>query len=334
MISYILRRLVLLIPVLIGMSIVVSLIIYAIPGDPAKMMLGEKASPESLNELRDRLGLNDPWYKQYFNYMGKVVTGDLGTSIKTKNPIVEEIFPYLAATFELTLFSMLIAIFFGMNFGIIAAWRQNSWPDYMLMIVALVGVSMPVFWLGLMEQLFFSLKLGWFPTMGRISAREPIDAITNLYLIDTLITLNWNGFIQSVRHLILPAFALATIPMAIIARISRTSMLEVLRSDYVRTAHAKGLMPRAVIYKHTLRNAFIPILTIIGLQTGMLLGGAVLTETIFSWPGVGQYIYNAISNRDYPVIQSGILMVATIFVLINLIVDILYAAIDPRITYN
>jgi peptide/nickel transport system permease protein len=334
MISYILRRLVLLIPVLIGMSIVVSLIIYAIPGDPAKMMLGEKASPESLNELRDRLGLNDPWYKQYFNYMGKVVTGDLGTSIKTKNPIIEEIFPYLAATFELTLFSMLIAIVLGMNFGIIAAWRQNSWPDYMLMIVALVGVSMPVFWLGLMEQLFFSLKLGWFPTMGRISAREPIDTITNLYLIDTLITLNWNGFVQSIRHLVLPAFALATIPMAIIARISRTSMLEVLRSDYVRTARAKGLMPRAVIYKHTLRNAFIPILTIIGLQTGMLLGGAVLTETIFSWPGVGQYIYNAISNRDYPVIQSGILMVATIFVLINLLVDILYAVIDPRITYN
>jgi peptide/nickel transport system permease protein len=334
MISYILRRLVLLIPVLIGMSIVVSLIIYAIPGDPAKMMLGEKASPESLNELRDRLGLNDPWYKQYFNYMGKVVTGDFGTSIKTKNPIIEEIFPYLAATFELTLFSMLIAVFFGMNFGIIAAWRQNSWPDYMLMIVALVGVSMPVFWLGLMEQLFFSLKLGWFPTMGRMSTRDPIDTITNLYLIDTLLTLNWNGFVQSIRHLILPAFALATIPMAIIARISRTSMLEVMRSDYVRTAKAKGLLPRAVIYKHTLRNAFIPILTIIGLQMGMLLGGAVLTETIFSWPGVGQYIYNAISIRDYPVIQSGILMVATIFVLINLIVDILYAVIDPRITYN
>jgi peptide/nickel transport system permease protein len=334
MINYILRRLVLLIPVLIGMSLVVSLIIYAIPGDPAKMMLGDKASPESLNELRDRLGLDDPWHIQYFNYMGKVVQGDFGTSIKTKNPIIEEILPYLAATFELTLFALLIAVFFGMNFGIIAAWRQNSWPDYMLMIVALVGVSMPVFWLGLMEQLFFSLKLGWFPTMGRIGTRDPIDAITNLYLIDTLITLNWNGFVQSIRHLILPAFALATIPMAIIARISRTSMLEVMRSDYVRTAKAKGLLPRAIIYKHTLRNAFIPILTIIGLQMGMLLGGAVLTETIFSWPGVGQYIYNAISIRDYPVIQSGILMVATIFVLINLIVDILYAVIDPRITYN
>lgn len=334
MISYILRRLVLLIPVLVGMSLVVSLIIHAIPGDPAKMMLGEKASPASLNELRDRLGLNDPWYKQYFNYMGKVVTGDLGTSIKTKNPISKEILPYLAATFELAIFSMLIAVFFGMNFGIIAAWRQNTWPDYVLMIVALVGVSMPVFWLGLMEQLFFSLKLGWFPTIGRISARDPIETITNLYLIDTILTLNWYGFVQSLRHLILPAFALATIPMAIIARISRASMLEVLRSDYVRTAHAKGLAPRVVIYKHTLRNAFIPIITIIGLQMGMLLGGAVLTETIFSWPGVGQYIYNAISNRDYPVIQSGILVVATIFVLINLVVDILYAVIDPRITYN
>jgi peptide/nickel transport system permease protein len=334
MINYILRRLVLLIPVLIGMSLVISLMIYAIPGDPAKMMLGQKASPESLNELRDRLGLNDPWYEQYFNYMGKVVTGDLGTSIRTKNSIAEEILPYLAATFELTIFSMTIAVFFGMNFGIIAAWRQNSWPDYMLMIVALVGISVPVFWLGLMEQLFFSLKLGWLPTLGRISARDPIDTITNLYLIDTILTLDWNGFVQTLRHLILPAFALATIPMAIIARISRASMLEVLRSDYVRTAYAKGLMPRAVIYKHTLRNAFIPIITIIGLQMGLLLGGAVLTETIFSWPGVGQYIYNAISNRDYPVIQSGILVVATIFVLINLVVDILYAVIDPRITYN
>lgn len=334
MISYILRRLVLLIPVLVGMSLVVSLLIHAIPGDPAKMMLGEKASPESLNELRDRLGLNDPWYKQYFNYMGKVVSGDLGTSIKTKNPISKEILPYLAATFELAIFSMLIAVFFGMNFGIIAAWRQNTWPDYVLMVIALVGVSMPVFWLGLMEQLFFSLKLGWFPTIGRISARDPIDTITNLYLIDTILTLNWNGFVQSFRHLILPSFALATIPMAIIARISRASMLEVLRSDYVRTAYAKGLTPMRVIYKHTLRNAFIPIITIIGLQMGMLLGGAVLTETIFSWPGVGQYIYNAISNRDYPVIQSGILVVATIFVLINLLVDILYAVIDPRITYN
>lgn len=334
MISYILRRLVLLIPVLVGMSLVVSLLIHAIPGDPAKMMLGEKASPESLNELRDRLGLNDPWYKQYFNYMGKVVSGDLGTSIKTKNSISKEIMPYLAATFELAIFSMLIAVFFGMNFGIIAAWRQNTWPDYVLMVIALVGVSMPVFWLGLMEQLFFSLKLGWFPTIGRISARDPIDTITNLYLIDTILTLNWNGFVQSFRHLILPAFALATIPMAIIARISRASMLEVLRSDYVRTAYAKGLTPMRVIYKHTLRNAFIPIITIIGLQMGMLLGGAVLTETIFSWPGVGQYIYNAISNRDYPVIQSGILVVATIFVLINLLVDILYAVIDPRITYN
>lgn len=334
MISYILRRLVLLIPVLVGMSLVVSLLIHAIPGDPAKMMLGDKASPESLNDLRDRLGLNDPWYKQYFSYMGKVVTGDLGDSIKTKNPISKEILPYLAATFELAIFSMLIAVFFGMNFGIIAAWRQNTWPDYVLMIVALVGVSMPVFWLGLMEQLFFSLKLGWFPTIGRISARDPIETITNLYLIDTIITLNWNGFVQSIRHLILPAFALATIPMAIIARISRASMLEVLRSDYVRTAYAKGLSPMRVVYKHTLRNAFIPIITIIGLQMGMLLGGAVLTETIFSWPGVGQYIYIAISNRDYPVIQSGILVVATIFVLINLLVDILYAVIDPRITYN
>jgi peptide/nickel transport system permease protein len=334
MISYILRRLVLLIPVLIGMSLVVSLLIHAIPGDPAKMMLGDKASPESLNDLRDRLGLNDPWYKQYFNYMGKVVTGDLGKSIKTKNPISKEILPYLAATFELAIFSMLIAVFFGMNFGIIAAWRQNTWPDYVLMIVALVGVSMPVFWLGLMEQLFFSLKLGWFPTIGRISSRDPIETITNLYLLDTILTLNWNGFVQSIRHLILPAFALATIPMAIIARISRASMLEVLRSDYVRTARAKGLTPKVVVYKHTLRNAFIPIITIIGLQMGMLLGGAVLTETIFSWPGVGQYIYIAISNRDYPVIQSGILVVATIFVLINLLVDILYAVIDPRITYS
>lgn len=334
MLSYIIRRLILLIPVLLGMSIVVFLIIHAIPGDPAKMMLGEKADPEALEQLRETLGLNEPWYIQYFDYMKNILTGDLGTSLLTQKPIAEEILPYLAATFELTVCSMVIAIFFGMNLGIIAAWKQNSWPDYILMIIALVGVSMPVFWLGLMEQLLFSVKLNWLPSMGRENVRTPIDPITHLYLIDSLIAGNWRGFGQVVKHLILPSFALATIPMAIIARITRTSMLEVLRSDYVRTAVAKGLMPRKVVYKHTLRNAFIPILTVIGLQMGMLLGGAVLTETIFSWPGVGQYIYDAISNRNYPVIQSGILVVATIFVLVNLIVDILYAAVDPRITYN
>lgn len=334
MLSYAIRRLLLTIPVLIGMTLVVFAIIHAIPGDPALTILGERATPESLARLRSDLGLDNPWYIQYAIYIKQLLVGDLGMSLKTKVAISQEIFPYLAATLELTIVSLLIAVFVGVNAGIVSAWKQNSWFDYVSMLIALIGVSMPVFWLGLMEQWIFAQKLHWLPSIGRFNSREPIEAITHLYVIDTLLAGNGKGLWDVIKHLILPGIALGTIPMALIARITRSSMLEVMRSDYIRTARAKGLRDMYVIYKHALKNAFIPILTVIGLQAGLLLGGAVLTETIFGWPGIGRYIYDAISYRDYPVIQSGILVVAFIFVMINLAVDLLYSTVDPRIRYR
>lgn len=332
--SYILKRLIVLIPVLLGMTIIVFSIIHAIPGDPADTILGEKATEQSKQALREQLGLDRPWLEQYFAYLGDLLTGDLGSSIRTKEPISQEIGPYLAATMELTVASMLFAIVIGVNAGIISAWRHNSWFDYICMIIALVGVSMPIFWLGLMEQWIFANKLHWLPSIGRVNVREPLEAVTGFYVIDAIISGQTAQLWTVVKHLILPSIALGTIPMAVIARMTRSSMLEVMQSDYIRTAKAKGLSQFYVVYRHGLKNAFIPVLTVIGLQTGALLGGAVLTETIFAWPGVGRYIYEAISNRDYPVIQSGILIIAIIFVVINLLVDLLYALFDPRIQYK
>ncbi|GAB6005376.1 ABC transporter permease subunit [Geobacillus vulcani] len=334
MLSYVVRRVLMVIPVLFGMSLVVFFMIRAIPGNPAQVILGQKATKEAVAALTHKLGLDEPWYVQYVKYIGGLLHGDLGESIRTGAPIAEEIWPYLAATIELSLAAMLIAVIIGVNAGIISAWFQNSWFDYIAMVLALIGVSMPIFWLGLMEQWLFSIELDWLPTSGREDVRTPVEPITHLYLIDTLLSGNTDQFWQVIQHLVLPSMALATIPMAIIARMTRSSMLEVMKSDYIRTARAKGLSMFWVVYKHSLKNAIIPVLTVIGLQTGLLLGGAILTETIFSWPGIGRYIYDAIGYRDYPVIQSGILIIATIFIFINLIVDLLYAIIDPRIKYN
>ena len=334
MFTYSIKRFLHLIPVLLGLSLVVFFIIRAIPGDPAQIILGQAASKEAIDELTKSLGLDQPWYIQYFHYLGDLLTGDLGESIRTKEPISEEIWPYLAATIELSFFAMMIAIFVGVNAGIISAWFQNSWFDYIAMILALIGVSMPIFWLGLMEQWLFAINLEWLPTSGRNNVRNPIETITNIYIIDTLLQGRMDQFVTVIKHLILPSIALATIPMAIIARITRSTMLEVLRADYIRTARSKGLRMFRDVYKHSFKNAIIPVLTVIGLQAGLLLGGAILTETIFSWPGIGRYIYDAIQYRDYPVIQSGILIIALFFVCINLIVDLLYAVIDPRIKYR
>lgn len=334
MLSYIGKRLLQLIPVLLGMTFIVFMIIRAIPGNPAQVILGQQATAEAVAALTAKLGLDKPWYTQYFEYLKGIVTGDLGESMRTRAPVAEEVWPYLAATFELALFAIIVAVVVGINAGIVSAWFQNSWFDYGAMIFALVGVSMPIFWLGLMGQWAFALELSWLPTSGREPVRDPVAAVTNLYVIDTIIAGRFDQLGQVLKHLILPGLALATIPMAIIARMTRSSMLEVMRSDYVRTARAKGQKMFFVVYKHALKNAIIPVLTIIGLQMGMLLGGAILTETIFAWPGIGRYIYEAIGYRDYPVIQSGILIVAFIFVMINLIVDLLYSFIDPRIKYD
>ena len=334
MLNYIGKRLLQLIPVLLGMTFIVFMIIRAIPGNPAQMILGQQATKEAVEALTIKLGLDNPWYIQYFKYLGNLFQGDLGESMRTRSPVSDEIWPYLAATFELALFAIVIAVIIGINAGIISAWFQNSWFDYTAMILALVGVSMPIFWLGLMGQWVFAVENPWLPTGGRMQVRDPINAITNLYVIDTIIQGRFDQLWQVFRHLILPGLALATIPMAIIARMTRSSMLEVMRSDYIRTARAKGQKMFWVVYKHALKNAIIPVLTIIGLQMGMLLGGAILTETIFAWPGIGRYIYDAIGFRDYPVIQSGILIVALFFVMINLLVDLLYSLIDPRIKYD
>jgi len=334
MLSYIGKRLLQLIPVLLGMTFIVFMIIRAIPGNPAQIILGQQATKEAVEALTIKLGLDNPWYVQYFKYLGDLFKGDLGESMRTRAPVNDEIWPYLAATFELALFAIVIAVIIGINAGIISAWFQNSWFDYTAMILALVGVSMPIFWLGLMGQWAFAVENPWLPTGGREEVRDPVNAITNLYVLDTIIQGRFDQLWQVFRHLILPGLALATIPMAIIARMTRSSMLEVMRSDYIRTARAKGQKMFWVVYKHALKNAIIPVLTIIGLQMGMLLGGAILTETIFAWPGVGRYIYDAIGYRDYPVIQSAILIVALFFVMINLLVDLLYSLIDPRIKYD
>ncbi|MCM3764854.1 ABC transporter permease [Neobacillus niacini] len=334
MFTYTIRRVLSLIPVLFGMTLVVFAIIHAIPGNPAQVILGQKATAEAIATLTRELGLDRPWYIQYFDYLGKLLQGDLGTSLRTRGPINVEIWPFLAATTELTLVAMIIAVVVGVNAGIISAWFSRSWFDYGAMVLALIGVSMPIFWLGLMFQWAFSIELGWLPTTGRENVRDPISAITNFYLIDALLQGRTDQFITALKHLIMPSAALATIPMAIIARMTRATMLEVMKSDYVRTARAKGLRMFWVVYKHSLKNAIIPVLTVIGLQTGLLLGGAILTETIFGWPGIGRYLYEAIAYRDYPVIQSGILIIAAIFVLINLVVDLLYVFVDPRIKYN
>ncbi|MGN7408916.1 MULTISPECIES: ABC transporter permease [unclassified Sporosarcina] len=334
MLSYIGKRLFQLIPVLLGMTFVVFMMIRAIPGNPAQVILGQQATPEAVAALNAKLGLDQPWYIQFFSYLKGLFTGDLGESMRTRLPVADEIWPYLAATLELALFAMIIAVVIGINAGIISAWFQNSWFDYTAMILALVGVSMPIFWLGLLGQWAFAIELQWLPTTGREQVRDPVSAITNLYMIDAMLNGRFDQVWEVFKHLILPGLALATIPMAIIARMTRSSMLEVMRSDYIRTARAKGQKMFWVVYKHALKNAIIPVLTIVGLQMGMLLGGAILTETIFAWPGIGRYIYDAINYRDYPVIQSGILIVAFFFVMINLIVDLLYGVIDPRIKYD
>lgn len=334
MVRYIGMRLLQLIPVLLGMTLLVSMLVRAIPGNPAQVILGQQATPEAVQALTEKLGLDQPWYMQYFDYLLGLLSGDLGESLRTRAPVAEELWPYLAATMELAFFAMVIAIIVGINAGIISAWFQNSLFDYLAMIVALIGVSMPIFWLGLLGQWGFAIELNWLPTTGRALTRDPVTPMTHFYIIDTLMQGRFDQTKEVIRHLILPGLALATIPMAIIARMTRSSMLEVMRSDYIQTAKAKGQRMFFVVYKHALKNAIIPVLTVIGLQTGILLGGAILTETIFAWPGVGRYIYDAIVYRDYPVIQSGIFVVALFFVIINLTVDILYTLIDPRIKYD
>ncbi|WP_053218642.1 ABC transporter permease [Virgibacillus senegalensis] len=334
MLQYILRRLVLLIPVLLGVSILTFSLIHLIPGDPARSMLGEKSTESQLEQLREDLGLNDPYIVQYGRFIGKILQGDLGESVKSQEEISVEIASRLPATVELTVFAMILAMVIGILAGVIAAVKQYSWFDNLSMTGALFGVSLPIFWLGLMMIWLFSVKLNILPASGRISNDIELQTITHFYLLDSIITGNWAAFKDVFSHLLMPGIALGTIPMAIIARMTRSSMLEVMKQDYIRTASAKGLARHLIVFQHALKNAFLPVLTVIGLQFGLLLGGAVLTETIFSWPGIGRYVYLAVMGRDYPVVQSTILIIAVIFVLVNLITDVLYKYFDPRISYD
>ncbi|MBE9125785.1 MULTISPECIES: ABC transporter permease [unclassified Coleofasciculus] len=333
---YIAKRLLNLIPVLLGITLLVFTFLHLIPGDPAIVMLGERATPEQLEALREQLGLNEPLPLQYLTFLTNLLRLDFGTSIISGIPIIEEIKTRWPATFELSLAAMIVAVILGIPAGVLAAVRKNTWTDNLSMTASLIGVSMPVYWLGLLLIYLFAVNLNWLPPSGRISIEAGLNfqPITGFYVLDTLLKLNFKTLLDVLPHLILPALTLGTIPLAILARITRSAMLEVLSQDYIRTARAKGIPERWVIVKHALKNALLPVVTIIGLQFGTLLGGAILTETIFSWPGIGLWIYEGILARDYPVVQGGVVFVSAAFVLINLLVDISYAFIDPRIQYR
>ncbi len=334
MLRYVLKRLLTVIPVLLGVSLLVFTFIRLIPGDPAMAMLGERAKPESVARVRAQLGLDKPIYEQYFIFLNNTLHGNLGTSILRGESVATEIVRRFPATLELALGAILVAILFGIPAGIISAVRRNSWFDTFSMLFALTGVSMPIFWLGLMLSFFFAVVLHLLPTGGRLDAGTQFTPITNMLLLDSLLRGNWTIFFEAIRHLILPALALGTIPMAIIARMTRSAMLEVLNQDYIRTAHAKGLAERVVVIRHALRNALLPVITVVGLQVGILLSGAILTETVFAWPGIGRWLVDAIYSRDYPIVQGVTLFIAIIFVVVNLTVDILYTWVDPRVRFD
>lgn len=331
---YILKRLALLAPTLVGISLLVFLMLYLVPGDPAQVMLGERANAETLAALRAEMGLDQPFHVQFYRFFTGLLSGDLGRSIRTHDKITTEIFQRFPATFELTLFSMLLATVIGVGTGVLAAVRRGRLIDLVSMVGATAGISMPIFWLALMLVLAFSVYLPIFPISGRMSTHIYMEPITYFYTLDALLTGDLNAFGNVLWHLFLPAIALGTIPMAVIARMTRASLLEVLGEDFVRTAWAKGLSRRLVIVRHAMRNAFIPTLTVIALEFGYLLGGAVITETIFAWPGVGRWLFLAVQARDFRAVQGGVLLIATVFVLVNLLADVLYAFLDPRIRYE
>lgn len=355
MLQYIIRRIFLSIPVLLGILLVTFAIARLIPGDPCRAILGEKATQAVCDRFIREKGLDKPIHIQFGIYLGEMVRGDFGQSVRYGMPVTRMLAERLPMTVELSFFALLISVIIGIPLGIISAVKHNSWVDVLTMVWANTGVSMPVFWLGLMLAYFFSITLKdtpfWLPPSGRVSPGIPNDPfyevwgltiqeggfgmflqfIGRLNLLNSLLTTNWELFKDSLIHLILPSFALSTIPMALIARMSRSSMLEVLGQDYIRTARAKGLTRQKVILKHAFRNSLLPIVTVIGLSLGSLLGGAVLTETVFGLSGVGRALYDAITARDYGIVQAFTVVIAIFFVILNLLVDISYAYLDPRI---
>ncbi len=337
MLKFFLRKLGLIIPTFIGISILAFGMIRMAPGDPVETLSGERGvSEERRQELVAQLGLDKPIYEQYFNYLTNALQGDLGVSLKTRTPVFDEFMSLFPATLELSICAIIFAILLGIPAGILAALRRNTIVDYSLMGSALVGYSMPIFWWGILLSLVFSVHLELTPVADRLDLFYDLDTVTGFMLIDAFITggdESWEIFLDALQHLLLPAIVLGTIPLAIIARMTRSAMLEVLREDYMRTARAKGLHPFWVIFKHGLRNALIPVITVIGLQVSVLITGAILTETIFSWPGIGKWIYEAVEQRDYAIVQGGILLIATIVILVNTTVDFLYAIVNPKIRH-
>ena len=333
MTRFIIRRILLALPVLLGIMTAVFILLQLIPGDPALALAGEKASVEQVERVREEFGLNRPLPVQYAYFLKSAFTLDFGASLRTHQPVASELRQFFGATMELSVAALCIALLIGIPAGVIAATHRATPLHYGTMLVALVGISTPVFWSGIVLIYILSFRLGLFPIGGIIGTGIKLDHVTDAYVLDSILTRNWPAFWSSLHHLLLPAFVLATIPMAIIARMTRSSMLEVLGQDYLRTARAKGLKEQGIVVRHALKNALIPIVTAIGLQFGGLLSGAFLTETVFGRPGLGRYVVAAIGARDYPAIQGTVLVVAVVFVFINLLVDIAYAAIDPRVHY-
>ncbi|MGW8311851.1 MAG: ABC transporter permease subunit [Desulfuromonadales bacterium] len=335
MFGFLLKRVSVLIPTFIGVTLLTFSLIRLIPGDPVELMAGERGvDPVRHARLLAEMGLDKPLLVQYWSYLTGIFHGDLGISIVSREPVLREFFTLFPATLELSFCAMIIAIVLGLPAGILAAVRRGKTTDYTVMGLSLTGYSMPIFWWGLLLILLFSVTLGWTPVSGRISATYWVDEVTGFMLIDSLLSDEPGAFLSALHHLILPSFVLATIPLAVIARMTRSAMLEVLREDYVLVARAKGLAMPLVVCVHALRNALIPVITVIGLQVGVLMAGAILTETIFSWPGVGKWLLDSIRRRDYPSVQGGILLVSCIVILVNLTVDIFYGVVNPRIRHQ
>ncbi|MEH6576850.1 MAG: ABC transporter permease subunit [Amphritea sp.] len=333
MFDFLLRRLLMLVPTFIGVTLAAFAFIRLIPGDPILVMAGERGvSAERYAELATRFGYDQPLYIQYFDYLTGLLQGDFGISLVSKQPVLNEFFSLFPATIELSVCALIFALVIGIPAGVIAAVKRGTIFDHGLMTISLAGFSMPIFWWALLLIVFFSGTLGWTPVSGRLSVEYWVDGVTGFMLIDSLLGDEDGAFLSALHHLILPTIALGTIPMAVFARQTRSAMLEVLGEDYIKTARAKGLSPYRVIVKHALRNALIPVVTVIGLSVGVLLAGAILTETIFSWPGIGKWMVDSVFRRDYPVIQAGLVLIAGIVMLVNLSVDLCYNIIDPRIS--
>jgi peptide/nickel transport system permease protein len=334
MLRYLVRRLLLLVPILLGVSILIFFWVRALPGSPADALLGERATPQLVQRYRHLYGFDRPIYVQYWKYLGTLAHGDLGVSIADHRHVAREIGDRFPATMELATAAMLFSIVLGIPLGFFAAKRHGGVFDQSSLVLSLFGISVPIFVLAILLKYAFAVHWHLLPSVGRIDIRSDVHHPTNFYILDALLAHDWHTLWDVLKHLVLPAIALGSIPLAVIMRITRAAVLDVQNEDYVRTARAKGLPPLTVDARHVLRNALLPVSTIIGLQTGLLLSGAVLTETVFAYPGMGSWLRDAIFNRDYPVLQGGVLFLALVFVLVNLVVDISYALINPRIRYS